>query len=249
MTTQPDSGSILPYIPQRNFDNATLAERIYQNLREDILSNRLLPGTPLQEASIAAALEVSRAPVREAFRKLEAEGLITVFPRRGAEVSSLSRKEFLDAYRVRQSLEVLAIQLAAPRLTPTDLKELQRLHQEMVERTVQGDIDGFFKANRAFHDLFVDRSDNLKLQEIYFPLIDQMGRYRLPSVTLRGGMERSVEEHYAILQALRKGDAEEAARLLKEHIAVPQRALEVDDKLEVVLRSDGARNLPGDSFS
>lgn len=238
MNADTESTPAFQYAPQRNFDNATLAERIYHNLREDILSNRLLPGTPLQEAAIAAALEVSRAPVREAFRKLEAEGLVTVIPRRGAEVSSLSRKEFLDAYRVRQSLEVLAIQLAAPRLTPADIEELERLHQEMVERTAQGDIDGFFKANRAFHDLLVNRSDNLKLQEIYFPLINQMGRYRVPSVSLRGGMERSIEEHYAILQALRNGDAEEAARLLKEHIAIPQRALESDAKLEVVLRGD-----------
>jgi DNA-binding GntR family transcriptional regulator len=90
----------------------------------------------------------------------------------------------------------------------------------------EGDADAFFTANHAFHALFVERSQNDYLKGIYFPLMDQMRRHLSSSLGLRGGLERSIEEHQAILGAVRSGDADEAARLLREHIHVPQRALE-----------------------
>lgn len=236
------SAASADYVPRRGFDKATLTDRVYESLREDILTNRLPPGTPLQEAAIARALEVSRGPVREALRRLAAEGLVDLIPRRGAVVSSLSREEFLDAYRVREALEVLAIRLATPRLTEEDLQELERLHEAMVQAAAANDVDAFFAANAAFHELFVDRSGNLILQDYYYPLVDQMRRYRLRSVSLRGGLLRSCDEHRAILDALRRRDAEAAAQLLSEHIRVPQRILESsegEEELELATHSEG----------
>ncbi len=236
------SAASADYVPRRGFDKATLTDRVYESLREDILTNRLPPGTPLQEAAIARALEVSRGPVREALRRLAAEGLVDLVPRRGAVVSSLSREEFLDAYRVREALEVLAIRLATPRLTEEDLQELERLHEAMVQAAAANDLDAFFAANAAFHELFVDRSGNLILQDYYYPLVDQMRRYRLRSVSLRGGLLRSCDEHRAILDALRRRDAETAAQLLSEHIRVPQRILESaegEEELELATHSEG----------
>ncbi len=233
------------YVPRKGLDRATLTEQVYRRLRDDILSNRLPPGTPLQEVATAAALEVSRGPVREALRMLDAEGLVRLIPRRGAVVSSLSQEEFLDAYRVREALEVLAVRLATPRLEAQDLEELERLHQKMVHHADQGEIDAFFSANAAFHRLLVERSGNMKLQELYDPLVNQMRRYRMRSLSLRGGIQRSCEEHRAILDAVRNGDAEEAARLLEEHIRVPQRILEAGS--ELVLTSPD--NLPEEGES
>lgn len=226
----------LEYVPRSDFDNTTLTERVYQNLREDILSNRLPPGTQVQEASMARALEVSRGPVREALRRLAAEGLVTLVPRRFAVVSSLSREEFLDAYRVREALEVLAIRLAIPRLTPADLARLEGLCERMEEAAAVEDIDGFFSANAEFHTHLVDRSGNLVLQDTYFPLLDQMRRYRLRSVRLRGGLTRSCEEHRRILEAIQRSDVEEGAALLRRHIQVPQTILEsADSNVELEL--------------
>jgi DNA-binding GntR family transcriptional regulator len=219
------------YTPQRALDKATLTERVYQTLRDDILSNRLPPDTPLQEAAIASALEVSRGPVREALRRLEAEGLVSLTPRRAAVVSSLSQEEFLDAYRVREALEVLAIRLATPRLGGDDLDRLEQLHQEMLQHAARGDVDAFFNANAGFHAVFVNQSGNQKLQEVYHPLVNQMRRYRMRSLSLRGGMQRSCQEHRAILDAVRERNGEEAARLLSDHIRVPQRILESDSEL------------------
>ncbi len=225
------------YLPHRALDKATLTERVYHSLRDDILSNRLPPDTPLQEVTIAAALEVSRGPVREAFRRLEAEGLISLIPRRGAVVRSLSQEEFLDAYRVREALEVLAVRLATTRLENDHLERLEYLHQEMLQHAAREDVDAFFDANADFHALFVEQAGNLKLQEVYFPLVNQMHRYRMRSLSLRGGMQRSCAEHQAILDAVRAKDAERAARLLRNHIRVPQLILESDS--ELVLASPG----------
>ncbi len=207
------------------FNHATLAQQVYQHLRQQILDNRYPPGTPLPEASVAAEFKVSRVPVREALRRLEAEGLVTIAPRQGAVVSDLSPQQFLDAYRVREVLEALAMQLAAPRLAAADLDHLRALQKQMRDAADAADSDRFFVANRAFHALIVERSANEYLQAIYFPLMDQMRRYRSPSLELRGGLERSIDEHEAIVRALAGGDGDEAARLLREHIQAPQRAL------------------------
>jgi DNA-binding GntR family transcriptional regulator len=204
----------------------TLAEQVYQHLRQEILDNAYPPNAALPEKTLASQLNVSRVPVREALQKLAADGLVTLKPRQGAFVSSLSARQFLDAYRVREALEDLAIRLALPNLTEDDLAELGRLQHEMRSYATDNDADRFFAANRAFHALFVERSENDYLKGIYFPLMDQMRRHLSPSLELRGGLERSVEEHQAILDAVRAGNADEAARLLREHIHVPQRALE-----------------------
>ncbi len=94
------------------FETRTLAERSYDYLRSEILSNRLTPGVVLSEVALAARLGVSRGPVREAIRQLAAQGLVQKRSRRSAVVSALTRDEFLEAYQVRESLEVLAARLA-----------------------------------------------------------------------------------------------------------------------------------------
>lgn len=210
----------------RPLNHATLSEQVYQYLRQQILDDVYPPLAALPEATLAAELDVSRVPVREALRRLAAEGLVTLRPRQGAIVSSFSPRQFLDAYRVREALEELAITLAVPHLTDADVAELERLQAEMRRHAAAGDTDAFFAANREFHALFVVRSRNEYLQSIYFPLIDQMRRHIFSSLGLRGGLGRSVEEHQAILDAVRAGDARESARRVREHIHVPQRALE-----------------------
>ena len=216
-----------PNLPApRPLNHATLAEQVYRHLRREILRNAYPPNAALPEQTLASQLNVSRVPVREALHRLAADGLVTLRPRQGAFVSSLSPRQFLDAYRVREALEELAIKLALPNLTRADLDTLGRLQADMRRHAANNDADAFFVANRAFHALFVERSRNEHLNAIYFPLMDQMRRHISSSLGLRGGLERSIEEHQAILGAVQAGDADEAARLLREHIHVPQRALE-----------------------
>jgi DNA-binding GntR family transcriptional regulator len=101
----------------------------------------------------------------------------------------------------------------------------RRLHEEMVEHAERAEVQAFFDANARFHQVFVEASGNRKLEEFYRLLLGQMGRYLARSLALRGTVERSVSEHLAILEAVEAGHAERAARLLAEHIEVPQREL------------------------
>jgi DNA-binding GntR family transcriptional regulator len=209
-----------------SLENVTLRERVFERLRDDILSARLAPGTELHEVGLAGSLGVSRGPLREALGRLAAEGLVTITPRRGAVVTKLTRREFVEAYQVREALESLAVRLSVPKLTDADRALLHELHEKMVSFARDGDVGGFFEDNRRFHEVFVRASGNERLQRMHAQLIDQMGRLMSKSHELRGGLAQSVAEHGAILEAVDAGDAERAARLLEEHIEVPQRVLD-----------------------
>ncbi len=203
--------------------NKTLREQVFDHLREEILSSRLKPGQELNELALSAELEVSRGPIREALGRLASEGLVKITPRRGAIVSELTDEEFVEAYQVREALETLAIRLAVPRIEADELDRLRELHREMTELVANDEIKEFFDANAAFHQQIVDASGNTKLGEHYRLLMAQMARYLARSLTLRGTTDSSPPEHAAILAAVEAGDAEEAARLLANHIEIPQR--------------------------
>ncbi len=220
-----------------SLERKTLVDRVYEILREDILNNRLTPDTPLQEAVIARNLGISRGPVREALQRLSSEGLAEIIAHRGAVVTSLTLQDFLDAYRVREALEALATQLAAAHLTQSELNTLQQFHDAMIRAAETESVEAFFAANAQFHNLLVRSSKNRMLIEIYFPLIDQMRRYRMKSLTLRGGLRRSCEEHQAILDALKAGDADKASQLMSAHIRIPRQILEsgnAEDEFQLV---------------
>jgi DNA-binding GntR family transcriptional regulator len=206
-------------------DNTTLRARVYHHLRDGILSNRIPPGTLLQEVPLAGSLGVSRGPVREALGDLAAEGLVTITPRRGAVVSTLTRRDFLDAYQVREALEVTAVRLAVPRMTRESFLTLERAQERMIEADARGDFLGFFDANTAFHEAWVVASGNGKLLDVYRRLMGQMVVYRRPSAFLRGGLDQSIREHQGIIDAARSGDAGLASTLMLQHIEVPQRRL------------------------
>jgi DNA-binding GntR family transcriptional regulator len=210
----------------QRLENLTLWQRVYDFLREEILSERLQPGTELQEVGLSEELGVSRGPIREAIGRLAAEGLVTVRPRRGAVVRSLSKDEFLELYQVREALEMMAVRLAVPRLEPADIAELEGLIGEMGGHAERDEVAEFFEANVAFHARLFQASGNATLQELYGQLVGRMGRYRMRSLTLRGNLQRSVAEHGAILRAAKRGDADRAAHLMSEHIRVPQRRLQ-----------------------
>jgi DNA-binding GntR family transcriptional regulator len=215
-TAEPAGGSL-------GVRNKTLREQVFDHLREEILASRLRPGQVLNELALSSELEVSRGPIREALNRLASEGLVTITPRRGAVVTELTDEEFVAAYQLREALETLAIRLAVPRIGSADLKRLRELHQEMTNFVANHEIKEFFDANAAFHRQIVESSGNSKLGEHYDLLMAQMSRYLARSLTLRGTIDSSPPEHAAILAAIEAGDTEGAARLLADHIEIPQR--------------------------
>jgi DNA-binding GntR family transcriptional regulator len=208
------------------FDNLTLRERITAHLRAEILGNRIAPGTVLQEVPLAESLGTSRGPIREALGALAAEGLVTITPRRGAVVTTLTKEEFLEAYQVREALEALGARLAVPAISDAGLGAMRDAIGRMQAADERQDLDLFFDANRDFHAALMDASGNRRLVEIHRRLVSQMGPYRRPSARLRGNLGRSIAEHQAILDAVRARDVQRATALVVEHVRVPQRRLE-----------------------
>jgi DNA-binding GntR family transcriptional regulator len=207
-------------------ENRTLRERVYEVLRDDILSGHLGPGAELSEVALAERLGVSRGPIREALSLLCAQGLVTMQPRRGAYVSVLTRQEFLEAYQVREALEALAARLASGRLQDDDIAALEALHEEMCRAVRDRAVQRFFDANQRFHLSLVALSGNGRLIEMHDQLVQRMGRYMARSLSLRGNLERSIGEHEEIIEALRSRDAERAATAVSVHIQVPQMSIE-----------------------
>jgi DNA-binding GntR family transcriptional regulator len=223
--------------PSRSLERKTLTDGVYDSLRQDIISTRLKPNSPLQEVAIANDLGVSRGPVREALQKLSSDGLVNIIPHKGAFVSSLTWEEFIDAYQVREALEVLGVRLASKKMSADDLQVLENLHEQMNQHAEAEEVDNFFEVNERLHTEIINHSGNHKLIERYYPLKDQMRRYRMRSLTLRGGLKRSCSEHRLILDALHLGDSQAAAKLMGEHIQIPKQLLlseHADKELELV---------------
>jgi DNA-binding GntR family transcriptional regulator len=222
MNFQPEAGAGTA----RQLDNRTLWEQVRDRLREDILAGRLEPGTELSEVALAREFGTSRGPLREALGRLASEGLVTITPRRGAVVAQLSREEFIDAYQVREALETLAVRLAVPLMSDAEIAHLRELCELMDRAARANEVHVFFETNNSFHEALVRGSRNRKLHEVHRMLVGQMVPYLPRSLELRGNLQQSVAEHQAILAAIEERDSERAARLLAEHIEVPQRVLE-----------------------
>lgn len=226
------------------FDNLTLSQRVYEHLRDEILAEHLLPGTELSEVALSKELAISRGPIREAMGRLAAEGLITMRPRRRAEVRSLTLQELIDAYQVREALEVMAVRLLIPRVTEADLARLEELIDQMAAHSAEGAVREFFTANVSFHELVCELSGNPKLQEVHHRLEGEIGRFQNRTLALRGNMDDSLTEHRAILAAIRLRDADRAAALTAEHIRVPAERLQAALKDAAASGAEAATSVP-----
>lgn len=171
------------------FDNSTLWQRVYDHLHGEIMADRLPPGTELSEVALSKELSVSRGPIREAMGRLAADGLVTVRPRRGAEVREITPRELVDAYQVREALEVLAVRLAVPRVSQSDLDRLSELVDQMAEHARNGAVADFFTANVSFHELLCEFSGNEKLAQVHRRLVAETGRFQSRTVALRGNLD------------------------------------------------------------
>ncbi len=207
-------------------ERRTLAEQVYDGLRQAILDDEFLPGAVLQEPALAERFEVSRGPVREALRLLSADGLVTIIPRRGARVRELTRQDFLGVYQVREVLESLAVKLAVPRLTHANLDELRGYLQRLEKASDEESLSDVLAANRDFHHLFIRECGNPALQAAYQQVRGMIARFQRRSMTLRGSMATLPDEHRLIYDAAVARDAEGAAEATRRHIRVPMLGLD-----------------------
>ncbi|HUJ92462.1 MAG TPA: GntR family transcriptional regulator [Gaiellaceae bacterium] len=212
--------------------DSTKADDIALVIEEAIVSGELAPGTVLRQEQLSEQFNVSRTPVREALRRLAALGLVSFVPNRGVRVRTISRDELQEAFMVRAELEGLATQVAATKITPEELEELDECEQRFSRisqdlrarepgderRTIMGD---WVRANHAFHDVIY--------RAAALPLVEQMAKsarrtFSGPAVwapgdhSIDGLYIKNAEQHRAIKQALMAGSAAGARELAREHV-------------------------------
>lgn len=184
-------------------------------LREAILRNVLTGGQQLRQDEIAAHLGVSRIPVREALRQLEAEGLVTFFPHRGAVVSELSHQEVQEIYEIRIPLEATALRLALPRLTQQDLERAEAILEAIDRETEVAKWSGL---NREFHTILYAPADRPRLLALINTLRTNVERYQRIYISLMQHKVNSQREHRQILEACRRRDVGTAVQALESHL-------------------------------
>lgn len=195
-----------------------LPELLADHLREEIASGALPPGRRLVEQELAGALQVSRVPLREAFRILSSEGLVTLSPHRGAEVSGTSQEELEELFEVRAMIEARAAALAASRASPDQLSQLDRLVARMTAAIRGKDTVSYYRASAAFHDLLVDAAGNRSLARVYAQIKVRFRRYQMVLSAVADSPTRSNQEHASVLKAIAGRDPVAAAAHAENHI-------------------------------
>jgi DNA-binding GntR family transcriptional regulator len=184
----------------------TLREKIVETVRSAIVNGHIPAGTRVAEPELADRFGISRTPIREAFRQLESEGFITVIPRKGAVVASLSAKDISDFYDLKTVLEGYAARCAARTLTEKDIAKMETVNRQMEAAAVKKDLRRVLTLHNEFHDIFLKSCGNEKLHSIVQNLVRQFQRFRL-IVAIRGKMDGSIKQHDEIIDAFRKQDA------------------------------------------
>ena len=170
------------------------------------------------EVHLANKLGVSRTPIREAIHKLEQEGLVTMVPRRGAEVAKITERSLQDVLEVRRALDVLSVELACERISEDKLEQLKKACRQFEEATHSGDTTAIAKADVAYHDIIVQATGNQRLQQLVNHLAEQMYRYRLEYLKDTHSHEKLDSEHQAIFENIRNGDKEAVCTMVGQHI-------------------------------
>jgi DNA-binding GntR family transcriptional regulator len=215
----------------------TIQEIVAEALRDAIVTGRLKGGERLHQDGIASRLGVSRMPVREALRQLESEGLVVFTPHRRVSVAALSAEELREIYQIRTALELLALDLAVPRMSAQDLAALGELLEQMDRVTDPG---RWLELNRGFHRTLYRASGRARLCALIDSLRGNVERYLRIYVSGREHRARAQAEHRRIVRACRRRQAAEAKKALRRHL------LGTVDQLEgFLLRSGRERRRVG----
>ncbi len=208
----------------------SLTTLVQRELERRILAGELEPGDKLTEEDIAGALNVSRGPVREAFRALEQAGLVRTEKNRGVFVRQVSVSDADEIYEVRAGLDELIGRLLATRIQPGQLTELRELLKKMQKAARAKSVDDYYPLNVKFHDRLAEFTGNRTLVAHYRRLVNELHLYRRE--TLARGADSfpiSTREHSEIVDALARREADRAGKLMYEH------AMESRDRLHAAL--------------
>jgi DNA-binding GntR family transcriptional regulator len=190
----------------------------YEAIKEAILTFRLKPGQSLVESDLASQLAISKTPVRDALMKLQKEGLVEKIPYTGTYVSPINRQNLTEIFQIRAVLEGLAVRLATINNNVDEIDKLQTVIDNHALSARDNEISIASKFNSQFHDAIIQLSSNTLLSQILANFDDHLKRYRILSNYQNNRLQKSVEEHQAVLNAIRQRDPELAETLLRLHL-------------------------------
>ena len=194
------------------------AEQVCERIRAAILSGALKPGSKLTEQDLAAELEVSRTPIREAIRQLEVERLVTRTPFVGVTVTQLSPQEVIELLDIREVLEGLVARLATQNMDSFHMQRLKKSLQHLAASARKGDVGAYLDQALAFRRVLVECCGSATLSEHVMAIENRLRLTGSRTAVLPGRMEAAIEEHEKLMDAVARGDAEGAERLNRERI-------------------------------
>ncbi len=190
------------------------------DLRNKIIRGILTSGQKIKEIDIAREFKTSRPPIRESFKILESEGLITIKPRKGAFVSEITQNDIWEIFTVYAALTDLAIELAIEKLSVVDIKRLENLVRKMEEGVYQEpeDVEKYHKFHRIFHANILQNTGNNRLMKICTSLNNQTLKFSKIVFSSKEYRTASLQKHKEILEAIKRKDRDQARRVSYEHV-------------------------------
>ena len=199
-------------------DKYSLRGRVFNKLREDILSGKYQDHEELKEVAIGEELGVSRTPVREAFRQLELEGLIQIVPNKGAYVTGITAKDVKDIYMIRSSLEGMCARLATENITEGQLEELEENVYLASFHASKGHMEQMTELDNRFHHILYEACDSKMLEKLLQDFHQYVMRIRKKTLSTKERGIASNEEHRQIMEAIKAKNPDEAQRLANMHM-------------------------------
>ncbi|RYY85378.1 MAG: GntR family transcriptional regulator [Comamonadaceae bacterium] len=197
-----------------------LGRGVYETLRTAVLDCTFLPGIALSEQAVSDELQVSRAPVREAFRQLSAEGLLETVPQRGTFVARLNQAKIADAIFVREAIECRAAELAA-KASLAERRQLVRIVKEQAAASARGDYAAHLAADEEFHHRILVLAGHPHAWGALRLARTGMNRIRHLAIPAVGSPRIAIDHHRQMVDAIVAGDGRAAGRLMKEHVRSP----------------------------
>ena len=205
-------------LQQEVTDKYSLRGRVFNRLREDILSGKYEENEELREVAIGEELGVSRTPVREAFRQLELEGLIRIVPNKGAYVTGISEKDVKDIYMIRSRLEGLAARWATENITPEQLEAMEENVYLAKFHAEKGHLEQLAELDNNFHEIMYEASGSKMLEHQLRDFHQYVLRVRKKTLSSANRGPQSNLEHEQIMEAIKAGDADKAEALAHQHM-------------------------------
>jgi len=196
----------------------SIGNKVAALIRNGIIEGKFKPGEHLIESRLAKQFGISRSPLREAFRLLKKEGFITLVPRKGVWVSSITKEDIDNIYHVRSTLDALAVKLSVPHFNKQDIDELEQIIRRMGKCVEEKTIPEYGRLNAEFHEMFYRKSRNKWLVNINESLVSHANRMRVHSLSVKERLEESHTEHVEIFEAIRNEKYDEAEEIMKRHM-------------------------------